>query len=442
LRLIINIVLRVASGLKERPESRKNTRELIQFPVKGSSIFGIFLAKSSAALMKKYLISTTSLILLIFWPTLAQELTPSQGVAAERVKTVSEERYLQELATFGRNLEAQGLYIESLDGTTVLADHQSKVPFNPASVIKIATSFAALDKLGADYHFETAFEADGEIDKKTRTLDGDLVLQAVGDPLLTTTDVNKMVRQVVAAGVAKVTGSLVVTGPFTYQAYLTTADAVKRLESALKVQGIRIAKPTRRASGSGTVLASHLEPRSLRDIVFEQNARSVNQTAERLGEAIGGPKGVKEFLVRGVGIPKDDVHITRTSGLEYNRITARGTVQLLRHLVLWLNFKNMLPQDVLPIAGEDYGTLRGRFTTTDYRGSIIGKTGTLPMTDGGVSALAGFMYTRDRGVLLFAIFNTQGNVNTFRRLQDGLLKDLFAECGGAQLSASLRKSSN
>ena len=33
--------------------------------------------------------------------------------------------------------------------------------FNPASVIKIATSFAALDKLGPDYHFETAFEAGG-----------------------------------------------------------------------------------------------------------------------------------------------------------------------------------------------------------------------------------------------------------------------------------------
>ena len=45
--------------------------------------------------------------------------------------------------------------------STVLADHQSDVAFNPASVIKIATSFAALDKLGPEYHFETAFEADG-----------------------------------------------------------------------------------------------------------------------------------------------------------------------------------------------------------------------------------------------------------------------------------------
>jgi D-alanyl-D-alanine carboxypeptidase len=78
----------------------------------------------------------------------------------------------------------------------------------------------------------------------------------------------------------------------------------------------------------------------------------------------------------------------------------------------------------------------------DYRGSVIGKTGTLPATEGGVSTLAGFVYTRDRGVLLFAIFNTKGNVNTYRRLQDSLIKDLIAESGGAEFSVSLRKSNN
>jgi len=392
--------------------------------------------------MKKYIISSISLILLLFWPTIAQELTLPQGSAAERLKSVSEERYLQELTTLGRNPEAQGFYIESLDGTTILADHQSNVSFNPASVIKIATSFAALDKLGPEYRFETAFKAGGEINKKTRTLEGDLVLQSMGDPLLSTADVNRLIRQVIQAGVGRVTGSLVVTGPFTYAAYAATDGAVQRVETLLKNQGIRFGKPTKRASGAGVVLGeSHLSP-PLRDIVKDQNAYSVNQIAERLGEAIGGRQAVQDFLVKGVGIPANDVFVGTTSGLNYNRITPRATVQMLRHLVLWLNFKNMLPQDILPIAGMTPGTLGGRFTAADYRGSIIGKTGTLPATDGGVSALAGLIYTHDRGVLLFSIFNTQGNVATFRRLQDSLLKNLIVECGGAELSASLRKSSN
>ncbi len=392
--------------------------------------------------MKKYLITSTSLILLLFWPTVAQELTLPQGSAAERLKSTAEARYLQDLVELGRSPEAQGLYIESLDGTTILADHQSDVPFNPASVIKIATSFAALDKFGAEYKFETSFQAAGQINKKTKTLDGNLILQSMGDPVLGTADVNKLIRQVVKAGIGRVTGSLVVTGPFTFAGYISTDSAVKRVETLLKNQGIRFGKPAVRASGAGIVLGeSHLSP-FLRDIVFDQNARSVNQTAERLGVAIGGRQAVQEFLVKGVGIPANDVFVGTTSGLSFNRITARATVQMLRHLVLWLNFKNMLPQDIMPVAGTGYGTLAGRFSTVDYRGSVIGKTGTLPATDGGVSALAGLIYTHDRGVLLFAIFNTQGNVSTFRRLQDNLLKSVIEECGGAELSASLRKSGN
>jgi D-alanyl-D-alanine carboxypeptidase len=391
--------------------------------------------------MKKYALTTTALILLIFWPTMAQDSASILAPSPERVHSQFEETYLRELSKRGRDLDSQGLYVESLDGSVIFADHRSDVAFNPASVIKIATSFAALDKLGPEYQFETAFEAAGDIQKKTRTLNGDLVLASSGDPDLSTLDVNKMIQQVIRAGVTKVTGSLVVTGPFTYASNLNTPQAITKVEALLRRQGVRIIGKTKRGPRTGTVLATHLSP-SLQHIVWEQNAHSVNTTAERLGEAIGGPKAVRQFLVHGVGIPESEVLISRTSGLENNRITPRGTVQLLRHFVLWLNFNNMLPQDVLPVAGIDAGTLRSRFTTVDYRGSVIGKTGTLPATDGGVSTLAGFIYTRDRGVLLFAIFNTKGNVNTFRRLQDGLIRELINECGGAELSASLHKSGN
>jgi D-alanyl-D-alanine carboxypeptidase/D-alanyl-D-alanine-endopeptidase (penicillin-binding protein 4) len=177
--------------------------------------------------------------------------------------------------------------------------------------------------------------------------------------------------------------------------------------------------------------------------LFYQNAHSVNTTAERLGEAVGGPKAVEQFLIKDIGIPAKDVSISHTSGLDYNRITARGTVQLFRSLVLWLNLNNMQPQDVLPVAGVDAGTLARRFTGEDYRGAIIGKTGTLPATDGGVSTLAGIAYTKDHGPVLFAIFNTKGSVATYRKLQDQLMKGFIVESGGiADVSASLHRLSN
>ena len=387
---------------------------------------------------------TTTLILLLFWPIMAQDFeSPAAAPAPQKADpSAAEIHYLKELARRGRSLSDQGWYVETLDGSEVLAEHQGDIAFNPASVIKIATSFAALDKLGAEYRFETSFQAAGEINTKTKTLQGDLVLASTGDPLLTTAQLNRMIQQVGRSGVHRVTGSLVVTGPFTYASYFTTPTAIKRLEALLRKQGIRVSKSTRRGPASGKVLGTPHVSDSLQEIVWVQNAKSVNRTADRLAEAIGGPKAVRNFLVNKIGIPEKEVAISRASGLLHNRITPRGTVQLLRYLVTWLNFNNMLPQDVLPVAGMDVGTLRTRFTTVDFRGSVIGKTGTLPATEGGVSTLAGFVYTRERGVLLFAIFNTKGDVNTYRRLQDILIKDLIAEAGGAEFSESLRKSSN
>src|SRR4029077_7665268 len=96
--------------------------------------------------------------------------------AAERLTTVSETNYLNELALRGLHLETQGLLIESLDAHTVYAELNSNVGFNPASVIKVATSFAALSKFGPEYHFETAFYSNGSVNSKTRTLNGNLVL--------------------------------------------------------------------------------------------------------------------------------------------------------------------------------------------------------------------------------------------------------------------------
>src|SRR5438552_1840871 len=108
--------------------------------------------------MKKLLLSTTSLILLLFWPIQAQELSPSienrareAQTIASRLNMVSETNYLNELALRGFKLDAQGLLIESLDGSAIYAELNSDTAFNPASVIKVATSFAALSKFGSEY---------------------------------------------------------------------------------------------------------------------------------------------------------------------------------------------------------------------------------------------------------------------------------------------------
>ena len=99
--------------------------------------------------MMKYLLSTTCLILLLFSPIQAQDTrtaaaNPSgdvRTIAAERSLTAAGTNYINRLALRGFNLESQGILIESLDGRSVFADLNSSVGFNPASVIKVATSF-------------------------------------------------------------------------------------------------------------------------------------------------------------------------------------------------------------------------------------------------------------------------------------------------------------
>src|SRR5438093_13194833 len=121
--------------------------------------------------MKKYLLTTTVLIFLLFWPIQAQEITtattpePPLRPLPIRLAMSSETNYLTQLARRGFKLDTQGLLIESLDSSTVYADLNSSVGFNPASVIKVGTSMVSLYKLGPNYRFRTGFYANGIINK-------------------------------------------------------------------------------------------------------------------------------------------------------------------------------------------------------------------------------------------------------------------------------------
>jgi D-alanyl-D-alanine carboxypeptidase len=102
----------------------------------------------------------------------------------------------------------------------------------------------------------------------------------------------------------------------------------------------------------------------------------------------------------------------------------------LRELESVLAAHSLKLEDVMAVAGIDSGTLRTRLSGDDVRGAVVAKTGTLVSIDNGVSTLVGIAYTRTRGPLLFAVFNSGGNVHKYRRLQDQFLERLIAEEGG------------
>jgi len=130
------------------------------------------------------------------------------------------------------------------------------------------------------------------------------------------------------------------------------------------------------------------------------------------------------------GIQPSEFNIQTSSGLGINRVTPSAMMKLLRTFSNTLAQYRMKFSDIMPVAGIDKGTLEERFDTDFSRGSVVGKTGTLGNTDGGVSALAGEMNTR-AGKLLFVIFNQRGSVSRFRAFQNLYVSMIQGQFGGA-----------
>jgi D-alanyl-D-alanine carboxypeptidase/D-alanyl-D-alanine-endopeptidase (penicillin-binding protein 4) len=345
------------------------------------------------------------------------------------------EQYKEDLSRRGHDLEMQGIVIERLDGKAILAEHNAEITFNPASVMKLATSLVAITNFGPDHRYRTNFLAGGAINTATRKLEGDLVVEGGTDPMFSAEDAQEVASELSRRGIGQVTGSLRIAGPFYYYARgytsnLSRETSANKLKTALERAGIRISGPPIFGEATGTLILSH-DSDPLRQLLLYQNAYSSNAVAEVIGESVGGPYAVQEFLVDQLGIRESDIYVGHTSGLDFNRITPRASLKVLRGLIAVCESSGMKIEDVMPVAGIDSGTLRARLARDDVRGAVVAKTGTLVSFDNGVSTLVGIANTK-RGPVLFAIFNSIGSVFGYRKLQDEFLGEIIEESGGAQ----------
>ena len=91
--------------------------------------------------------------------------------------------------------------------------HDPNRPMNPASVMKIITTYAALDLLGPEYRWKTEAYLGGKLDAGG-TLAGNLVLKGYGDPKITVEQWQSFMTTLRAQGLASVTGDLVLDRTF------------------------------------------------------------------------------------------------------------------------------------------------------------------------------------------------------------------------------------
>src|SRR5262245_44759289 len=109
--------------------------------------------------------------------------------------------------------DGQGVLAEAADGT-VLASQAADRAVHPASVTKVASSLALLERLGPEHRFETRLLAAGGV-RDGRVL-GDLVVEAGGDPTLVYENAFVLLQRLRGLGIRGVAGGLAVHGPLLF----------------------------------------------------------------------------------------------------------------------------------------------------------------------------------------------------------------------------------
>jgi len=361
-------------------------------------------------------------------------------------------------------------YVESVDGTVIDARLEDQA-INPASVVKIATSWWALEKLGPDHRFTTRFAARGTIDPSRGLLKGDLVVHGEGDPDFQTENAFLVAQALNRLGVRRVSGSVVVDGTFWMGwengSQGTNPDPAKRgalmatrLRQAL--DGRRWSRATRQTWYAYAVKngmqrsplpsievmgGTRFEPARRNDeiVLFEHRSKPLAETLrrfnafsnndiERVAASLGSPDDLSVLLADRLVSGVDPVRIQTASGLGENRLSPRQIVAMLRGFRSAASRYGVEIEQLLPVAGCDPGTMSSfpRLSSPPFATSLVAKTGTLTSTDGGIAVLAGFLNTA-QGEVVFcvAVPHAAGRIRLARHTEESFVLGLLNRRGGA-----------
>lgn len=363
-----------------------------------------------------------ALALVLAWGRTAHAVDPSIQALAREVVGVG-----------------QGVYVVAEDGT-VLASEAADRAVHPASVTKIATSLALLERLGPDHRFTTRLLATGPIE--AGVLRGDLVVDAGNDPFLVDEGAALILRRLHALGLRSVTGGLVVRGSlvFDWERDPSGARFARALGGQLgtvwptdapPLQDAKLAfgRPAKAGTGDGGDLLLTYRSPPLLAILKALNGYS-NNVFHFASDTIGGPAAVEKATA--AAVPADyanEIIIANgAGGGTVNRLSPRvavATIDALRRTLAGLG-RDLTA--VLPVSGIDPGTLRERLLDPPARrGIVVGKTGTYGSE--GACGLAGALRTTRHGIVTFAVLNRGVAVPEARQRQNVFVGKLAAVLG-------------
>lgn len=122
------------------------------------------------------------------------------------------ESVMRIVAAHGMPIDSLSVFVQNVDEDTPLLAVNSDIPRNPASTIKLLTTFLALEDLGPDYRWKTEAYLGGEL--SDGLLDGDLYLKGYGDPYMVVERFWLFLRQMRQRGLSKITGDLAIDNSY------------------------------------------------------------------------------------------------------------------------------------------------------------------------------------------------------------------------------------
>jgi D-alanyl-D-alanine carboxypeptidase/D-alanyl-D-alanine-endopeptidase (penicillin-binding protein 4) len=111
------------------------------------------------------------------------------------------------LKAAGVPADAVAVFVQRADQNKPLLVQHADQPMNPASTMKLLTTYAGLEILGPAYTWRTEFHS--SVPVQGDVLNGDLILKGYGDPALTLENFWNLVRALRQKGVREIRGDLI-----------------------------------------------------------------------------------------------------------------------------------------------------------------------------------------------------------------------------------------
>lgn len=131
------------------------------------------------------------------------------SVAAPNINTRFSERIIKSLNSNKVEPDALSLVAIPLTGKGTASYVNADIPVNPASTMKLFTTYAALELLGPNFRWRTAFFTDKNAEIKDGVLHGNLYFKGGGDPKLNMERLWMLLRELKNNGITTITGNLV-----------------------------------------------------------------------------------------------------------------------------------------------------------------------------------------------------------------------------------------